>query len=195
MLPRLLQITIAVRRQLESAISDNSGNQNRVENGLVAEFDRRRTKVRTWYHPHQSVYARVPPDFEFPKTLSLKPCWNLYLHGNPAAEICPFGLLDTKDIWESNDRFRLSSMKTVCKFILDLMSDQEIATVDVNNSAEPETDALFVKLWSRASVILSEDNLRRDKLRGDLCITTVYNEILAYRRRTIVTVFKCRGKI
>ena len=78
---------------------------------------RRASQWLTWYHPGRGKFFKVPPDFDFPQTLTVKPCWDLYLHGNELLRIRPYRLLDNDDMKTHADKCRLSNMKTVYKFI------------------------------------------------------------------------------
>jgi hypothetical protein len=143
----------------------------------------------TWYHPGRGKFFKVPPDFGFPQTLTVKPCWDLYLHGNELLRIRPYRLLDNDDMRTHADKCRLSNMKTVCKFIIEHINEdadarENGASVTVLDSIPEETDILFASAWPLAVAKLTNNNSRSEKIRGDLVMTTVYNLIRKYRTQT-----------
>ena len=134
----------------------------------------------SWYHQARGRYSHVPPDFEFPKVITVKPLWDLYLHGNYDACIRPYRLLVSIDLPVRRDKTRLSAMKTICQFILEHVP---VALGDMRTKAVAETDAAFNVAWpSAVDKLVGNDAARGVKLRGDLAYMTVYNEIRKVRR-------------
>ena len=142
----------------------------------------------TWYHPGRGKFFKVPPDFEFPQTLTIKPCWDLYLHGNNLLKIRPYRMLDNNDMRTHADKCRLSNMKAVCKFVIQHIDnrvlDANVSAVNVLDSSPEETDILFAGAWPLAVAKLTNNSNRSEKIRGDLVMTTVYNLIQKYQRGT-----------
>ena len=142
-----------------------------------------RVQWLTWYHPGRGKFFKVPPDFDFPRTLTVKPCWDFFLHGNDLLRIRPYRLLDNDDMRTHADKCRLSNMKVVCKFIIEHI-DTDVNVLDLNAD---ETDILLADAWPLAVAKVTDNNNRSEKIRGDLVMTTVYKLILKYRRGTRTT--------
>lgn len=130
-----------------------------------------------WYHPARGKWSRVPPDFIFPKLLTVKPCWDLYLHGNRAASIRPFRSLECDDLPNRSDRCRLSAMRAVCRFIIEHVDENQ----NVLDMAEGVADQAFANAWPRAEDKLGDTPARRAKLRGDLMYMTLYKIIRDFK--------------
>lgn len=122
----------------------------------------------TWYHPTRGKFFKVPPDFVFPQTLTVKPCWNLYLHGNEFLRIRPYRMLDSDDLRTHADKCRFSNMKTVCKFIIEHIEetgDENERTADALEQSSPDkTDILFARAWPLAVAKLTNNKQRSEKI-------------------------------
>lgn len=144
----------------------------------------------TWYHPRRGRFFNVPPNFEFPRALTMKPCWDLYLHGNRVFHIRPFHMLESDDMSTHSDRCRLSNMKVVCRFILKQHSagtsdndcNRTLKESELSRTGTENTDEIFAKAWPVVAAKISDNESRRIKIRGDLVMTTVYNLIRKHLR-------------
>jgi hypothetical protein len=168
-----------------AAQGDHTGRPHQAVTPAVRE------KLSMWYHPARGKFLKVPPNFEFPRALTMKPCWDLYLHGNQSLRIRPFHMLENDDMCTHSDKCRLSNMKVVCRFIL----QQHLVGTPDNNSCNrtlhaselmhtgtENTDEIFAKAWPMAAAKISDSKTRRIKIRGDLVMTTVYNLIRKHLR-------------
>lgn len=188
-----LPMTLANVQAMLTSMQEQLLQQLRVEDGSgvaqtaahqVAPPQRARPWL-TWYHPGRGKFFKVPPDFDFPQALTVKPCWDLYVHGNNLLRIRPYRLLDSDDMRTHADKCRLLNMKTVCKFIIqhvDAEVSENGAVVDVLNSNPEGTDIMFASAWPLAVAKLTNNDNRSEKIGGDLVMTTVYNLIRKYRQ-------------
>lgn len=136
---------------------------------------------RVWYHPLKGKFLSVPPDFDFPKTLTAKPCWDLYLHGIRHQQIRPFRLLKCEDLPNASDTWRLSAMKSLCKFVLEHVEP----VANVAGITEAESDRLFESAWPRMAARLELGPERDAFIRGDLLYTTIYVHVVRKFQRSL----------
>lgn len=66
----------------------------------------------------------------------------------------------------------------------DNVLDTNGVAVNVLDSNPEETNILFAGAWPLAVAKLTNNTSRREKIRGDLVMTTVYNLIRKYQRGT-----------
>ncbi|KAI2500775.1 hypothetical protein MHU86_13699 [Fragilaria crotonensis] len=175
-----------MQEQLVRQLRDSAGVKQLAAPAVTPSATGRAAQWLTWYHPGRGKFFKVPPDFNFPQMLTIKPCWDLYLHGNNLLRIRPYRLLDNNDMRTHADKCRLSNMKAVCKFIIQHTDanvlDANGSDVNVLDSNPEETDIYFAGAWPLAVAKLTNNNNRSEKIRGDLVMTTVYNLIQKYKR-------------
>jgi hypothetical protein len=168
-----------MQNQIVAELGGRGGGAGAGIGALAAAPPRVAVKWLTWHHPSKGRFCSVPPYFSFPKTLTIKPCWDLYLHGNAVERIRPFRLIEPQDMANHKDQCRLSNMKVSCRFILTHVAETHSNVLEMS---EAETDVVFAETWPKAAEKLANADTRREKIRGELCMTTVYKLILKQKK-------------